>query len=369
MKRYFRNRVALAFTILTVFVSIGLWFFMPKNGLLDHAVLIGNFPEWREPPSWSADVPKYDWLTNSDILLYHQNPDQSHSLLRKKVLPPGENSPPQSLPVKPFSNTLSVGLSSDGLTIRLVTRIPPGHPLRVGRNKSISRFISLKDGHMSKEMPGWCLGSWREGDSSVWDIGYWGKLTASVSHYDTGKKEIKILKAISGIKDQDLWCDSIDASGRVITIGDSYYDGIVTPEDKVKLGAKAIPFQTIYDFNLNSPDAPARSWTVPIPLDAAHFQGQIAPTHDKILWRVESNRIPFPYSALQHLPGPLKTKPVYLERWMISDLQGHGMRTIAEFQIDDLYFNRPNMISPKWNPDGKHVSFIFQGGLYLLPVK
>ncbi len=369
MKRFSRNRVALAITILTAFVGICVWVSMPRNGLLDHAILIGNFPEWREPLSWSADVPKYDWLTDQEILLYRKNSDQSHSLLRKKILPPGENSLPHPLPVKPFSNTLSVGLSSDGLTIRLVTRIPPGHPLRVGKNKSVSRFISLKDGHMSKEMPGWCLGSWREGDSSVWDIGFWDKLTASVSHYDTGKKEIKILKAISGIKDQYLWCDSIDASGRAIAICDSYFDGIVTLKDKVKLGTKAVPFRTIYDFNLNSPDAPARSWTVPIPPDAAHFQGQIAPTHDKILWRVESNRVPFPYNALQRLPGPWKTKPVYLERWMISDLQGHGMRTIAEFQIDDLYFNRPNMISPKWNPDGKQVSFIFQGGLYLLPIK
>lgn len=361
-------KFAIGIILMAAMLGFLIWRATSNNGLLDHAILIGRFPEWREPPKWNYNGPKYDWLSNEEILLYHPNQYQTYSLLSKKVIPPGVSAPSEPLSARPFSNPMSAALSSDKRTLRLIYRIPPYHKLAVGKNKAMSRFISLKDGHSSKEIPGWCLGSWREGASSLWDIEYRGKLTASITHYDTGKKETKVLKAITGIKDQYLWCNSIDASGRVITMGDSYYDGIVTPSDKVKLGSQAIPFITIYDFNLNAPDAPARSWTVPVPPDAAHFKGTVSPTHDKILWMVESNHIRFPYNAMQHLPGSLKQKLKYSERWMISDLQGHGMRTIAEFQIDDLYFNRLNMISPEWTPDGKNVSFIFEGGLYLLPV-
>ena len=71
MKRFFRHKVALAFTILAVFVGIRVWVFMPKYGLLDHAVLIASGPDWREGfLNW---VPVYEWLSDSEVVLFKKN--------------------------------------------------------------------------------------------------------------------------------------------------------------------------------------------------------------------------------------------------------------------------------------------------------
>jgi len=53
---------------------------------------------------------------------------------------------------------------------------------------------------------------------------------------------------------------------------------------------------------------------------------------------------------------------------MISDLEGRGMRTIAEFEISTLYFDRLDLIAPQWTPDGRHLSFEYHGALYMMPV-
>jgi hypothetical protein len=160
------------------------------------------------------------------------------------------------------------------------------------------------------------------------------------------------------------WPQYIDRSGLTLVAGDSYYDGIVTPADRITLGAKLSPVRTFVEFSVDDPHAKARIWTVPVPSDAATFNVHVSPDHKRLLWEVQSNRRQPFAELLEKLPGTLRHKSGYLARWMISDLQGHGMRRIAEFAISDLHFNRPDLISPRWTPDSMHISFEYGGALY-----
>ena len=105
-----------------------------------------------------------------------------------------------------------------------------------------------------------------------------------------------------------------------------------------------------------------------MPDDAASFHCMASPGHDRLFWIVQSNRMPFLAAMTQKLPKPFKRPTRYLCRWMVSDLDGRNMRTLTEFEISDLHYNRPDMISPQWTLDGKHVSFEYQSALYLMNV-
>jgi hypothetical protein len=109
-------------------------------------------------------------------------------------------------------------------------------------------------------------------------------------------------------------------------------------------------------------------WIVPVPEDAASFYCQASPGHDRLLWTVQSNQMPPLTVFTQKLPKPFKQSARYRCRWMVSDLRGRNMRTISEFEISSLYYNRPDLISPQWIPDGKHISFEYQNALYMMPV-
>ena len=75
----------------------------------------------------------------------------------------------------------------------------------------------------------------------------------------------------------------------------------------------------------------------------------------------------FPYNVAQLLPGVWKPIPKYLERWMVSDLHGCGMHTIAEVETVASNEDSYSPVNLEWTPDGKYVSFIYHQGLYLLP--
>lgn len=83
-------------------------------------------------------------------------------------------------------------------------------------------------------------------------------------------------------------------------------------------------------------------------------------------WRLRRSCMAMSGRSSSRLPG--RSWRLATVIWMVSDPQGRGMRPVAEFEISDLYFNRPDLVAPQWTPDGKHVSFEYKRALYLMPV-
>ena len=343
------------------------WRAVPREGLLDHAVPLITRDKWVGPERRNGSIGNYVWLTNDEILLFqlHSRQNFNAASAEGSAAGPGGGRRHRCL-LAPCREPMGVTISPDHASIHLLYS-RRGAP----RGKRMtSEFVSLHDGRSSGVIPGWALGTWYEGAQSVCECDFDKKLVATLHYYD-GRKDKKIeINGLTGapLMVGNVWPFFIEASGRVVARGDSYYDGIVTPAQKVTLGSKLSPVQTFVEFNLNEPNKKCRVWTVPVPADAASFYCQASPTHDRLLWIVQSNRTTPLCRDPQKLPRPFKQPTRYLCRWMVSDLDGRNMHTITEFEISDLYFNRPDLVSPQWTPDGKHVSFEYKSALYLMPV-
>ena len=363
-----RNRISLLLILLILAAFAFFWRVLPKNGLLTHATLLVARGQWMGPERRNGQVRNYEWLTNDEILRFQRNPDQTLALMRQKVLPPGAIGAMTPLPVAPLVMPDSIMVSPDRTYLQALyirRNIPRPH-------RMASEFVSLRDGRSHGETPRWVLGTWYEGSHSLCECVYEKdrRLTAILHNYDTHADKEIVVGGLTGapLMVGNVWPLFVEASGRTVAMSDSYYDGIVTPAEKVTLGSKLSPVRTFVEFNLKDPNRKGKVWTVPVPEDAASFHCMVSPTHDRLFWIVQSNRMPLLVTMTQKLPKFFKQRPRYLSRWMVSDLDGRNMRTLAEFEISDLFYNRPDLISPQWTLDGKHVSFEYQSALYLLDV-
>lgn len=319
---------------------------------------------WVGPERRNGQIQNYDWLTDTEVILYRKNADKSVSLLRKQVVPNGDKTDSVEMPLPKLQNPYGIVMSMERESL-CVLYMRLGLPRKKGR--MTCELISIKDGKRFGPVQDWLLGMYDPGEKAVCACEYGKELTASLSTFDSRKpREIRITGLKNpGVMVGNVWPLFIEPSGRVVAIGDSYYSGIVTPADAIKLGSQLSPVRSFVEFNLNHPDLPGKTWSVPVPSDAATFNCEISPQHDRLLWVVQSNKMPVFTQLSQHLPKPMRQLPRYLARWMVSDLAGNHMHTIAEYEISDLHFNRPDLIMPKWMPDGKHVSYEYKSALYL----
>ena len=362
MTKSARVRFSALFVLLVSGSLFAVWRTLPREGLLSHAVPLVTRDSWAGPERRNGAIGNYVWLTNDEILLFQLSPGKTLTLLRQKVLPLGQVGPATPLPIGSLAQPMGVRVSPDRASIHLLYS-RRGAPRKA---RMTSEFVSLRDGRSSGVIPGWALGEWYPDAQSVCECEYDKKLVAALHYYDGRKDKEIVVNGLTGapLMTGSVWPLFVEASGRVVAHGDSYYDGIVTLAQKATLGSKLSPVQTFVEFNLKDPNRAGRVWTVPVPADAASFYCLASPTHDRLLWIVQSNRMT-PLSAItQKLPRPFKQPTRYLCRWMISSLDGRNMHTITEFDISDLYFNRPDLVSPQWTPDGKHISFEYKSALY-----
>lgn len=364
--RIFRRRGAAVLGLL-VLSALAVWFWQSGNGLLNHAVLLVPAERWVGTERRNGDIANYTWLSNTEVLLFRRHSFRALSLERRKVLPPGRFTPAVSTGMPSLGSPESAALSPDHTTLHLRYHTPTAP--RGARTRS--EFVSLSDGRTLGSVNGWALGAWCEGLPATCELEYDRSLVATLHRFDTGRDTTIDIVSPTGapLRRGSLWPLFVERSGRVVAMEDSYFDGIVTPAVIAQAGSQLSRVRTLLEFNLNRPRDISRRWSVPIPADAATFLCQASPTHDRLLWIVQSNRMSPLATLTQKLPAPLRQPARYGARWMVSDLEGGNMHTVAEFEISDLYFDRPDLISPQWTPDGKAVSFEYRGALYLLPVK
>ena len=350
-----KKKAVIICSLSLLFVGFGMWFFMPRNGLLDHAVLIASGPEWRKIGNDYGFAPVFMWLNSEEALLFHLNADQSFSLYRKRILPVEKATASTPLTISPPANLMNASLLSDNQTLELDTYQTQW--INDTHVREHSLFFSLKTGKLIREIPHWVTGLWHDSDSSFWDFSQ-NNTDLEVTNLLTGNIKKRALKTKWGIDLKNIYAESIDRSGNLIAFSYS----------ASKEGAP-LPPEIVVEFNINTPEIPARKWEIPAPPDTSSFNGSFSPTKDRILWDVVSNKPIFPYNLAQLLPGVWKPIPKYLERWMVSDIYGHGMHTIAEVETVDSNEDSYAPVNLEWNPDGKHVSFLHKDGLYLIPVK
>ncbi len=344
-----------------------LWRVNTRNGLLRSAIVLVSKEHWVGPERHNGDIQNYDWLTDTDVMLYRKNSDNTVSMLRKLVVPNGEASAAVEMPLLKVVNPVGITMSTDRETLRVLyeRRSAPR------KHRMTSELISIRDGKRYGPVSGWKLGTYYASQRAECECEIDNKkLMASLSTFDSVKpREIEI----KGIKDPGavdglVWPLFVAPDGHVIAELDSYYSGIVTPADAASLGSKLSPVISFLEFNINHPEQPGKTWSVPVPKDAATFNCGLSPQHNRLLWTVQSNNMPVLTRLSQHLPKAMRLHPKYLARWMVSDLYGNNMRTIAEYEISDLHFNRPDLVTPRWMPDGKHISFEYRSALYMIAV-
>ena len=339
------------------------WFTRPRLGLLNSSVKLVSKENWVGPERHNGDIQNYDWLTDTEVMLYRKNADKTVTLLRKQVVPSGETTNSLQMPLPKISDPMGITLSTERDSLR-VLYMRRGAPRK---SRLTSELISIEDGKRSGPVPGWLLGTYFAGEKAECAAEFDKELVVSLSTFGNRKpRDIRITGLKNpGVMVGNVWPLFIEPSGRIVALGDSYFSGVVKPGDAVKLGSKLSHVRSFVEFNLNHPDQPGKTWAIPVPSDAASFYCEVSPRHDQLLWIVQSNKMPLFTQLSQSLPKALRQHPRYLARWMVSDLAGNNMHTIVEYEISDLYFNRPDLISPKWTPDGKHVSFEYQGALYI----
>ena len=345
-----KKKVAINYILSLLLIGIGMWFFIPKNGLLDRAVLIASGPEWIEPTDKSAGIPVYEWLNNREVIIFKRTEDDKITLLRKQVIPAGMKRPAVPMLVSPFRIPTFLEISPNKKTLKIVY-YPDSSS---SESNVVSKLVSLQDGRTIEKISGLYYGVWREEDSSFWVLIYRDGLTAEIRHYDTGKKETLALKTFSGTIKEEISWETYDPSGRVIAFG-KFYDA----------KRALIPNITVYDFNLKHLETPVIKRSFQFSKIINPDDCNISISGDRIFWEGYLVQDYFTTNILSRLPPPWK--PRNRIRWIVSDLHGENMHSIAEYQDESTGDSPLDVSSEKLSPDGKYVSFIYHQGLYLLP--
>jgi hypothetical protein len=127
--------------------------------------------------------------------------------------------------------------------------------------------------------------------------------------------------------------------------------------------------------DLTHPENRVEEWTVADP-DGMDTLGSclLAPTCDRILWILQGDTTPLFLRKLRnYIPG-LKASPGV--RWLVSGLHGENMHEVASHRslpVQPWNGAPPPVLdpysSPRWMPDGRHISFIYQHTLYIRSIE
>ena len=99
--------------------------------------------------------------------------------------------------------------------------------------------------------------------------------------------------------------------------------------------------------------------TLPLLPGTSRFSVQsVSPTSDRLLWeRLYSNDKRQKSEGNNQAEG--KQEPDNMKCWYVTDTNGSHPHTVVDME---------ESVSPKWLPDGKHVSIVYKGALYVVPV-
>ena len=122
----------------------------------------------------------------------------------------------------------------------------------------------------------------------------------------------------------------------------------------------------LYDFPLEG-GAPLRTYTVvkPYGQNSHDMEAALSPRGDRIAWLFLNDHKPPFYNALRRVYNALGVRPSTTVGIWISKPDGSDMRALGSVS---LKAGEGMPADLRWIPSGDHLSFLYNGGLYLVPV-
>ncbi len=121
------------------------------------------------------------------------------------------------------------------------------------------------------------------------------------------------------------------------------------------------PTMTMRSFQGSQPSVVQRTWQASVPLDMEFGYATVSPDNQRLLWLTAIVKPSLFTQWLTRLfPARMKVSPAR-SSYYLSDLHGQNMHRI----LDD---RRGRTYSLAWTPDSKHLSFVYNEQLYLIPV-
>jgi hypothetical protein len=146
---------------------------------------------------------------------------------------------------------------------------------------------------------------------------------------------------------------------------------LCTPDDHLLVaeydkGEGPISIAYIIETQLGPAQTTSHRYSVKLPPNAELQEVEFAPQGDRAAWLIRQQSVP-PWSAFLHrLISSYPAKPIVVGSIWISRIDGTEMHELGHQRgtdggqaADDLH----------WLPDGKHLSYLYKGLVYTVPVE
>lgn len=303
----------------------------------------------------------YFWLRNGD-LLYFKKSDFNHvSAFRQSVTPAAMAQPPATVHVFPIAPPwMPFTLSPDEKWLTCA------RPMR-GPVEIVVAPLAAPESRFTPLFQASTHNVWSADSRSLFQIELSpspppGSLTyrLSIHHPEGGAHETIPLPRELNV---NAWCEGLS---QVLPSGHL----LLRRNRDAQLGSMRLPSTralTFADFDPLRPSTAPRIWSVPVPRDALRGDISVSPLGDKLLWMLVTPRPTLLEDLLHRLmpqrPWPSRQHVV----WRISRMDGSHIRDIGAYDTFDPEHYADTWIWPQWTPDGRHLSFVKNGSLYLLP--
>lgn len=123
------------------------------------------------------------------------------------------------------------------------------------------------------------------------------------------------------------------------------------------------PLMTLRLFAMSDPKIAAKQWQAKVPVGMTYGTPLASPDNTHLLWNVGKQNDDLWRYWLGRLNPRWRQNPTFSTQYFISDFNGEHIHPVL---ANSLGVTRN--VAPHWTPDGKHLSFVYQGQFYLVPV-
>ncbi|MCW3054459.1 MAG: hypothetical protein JWN14_3629 [Chthonomonadales bacterium] len=115
---------------------------------------------------------------------------------------------------------------------------------------------------------------------------------------------------------------------------------------------------------------PVRAHEVPLPVHTTFHEEVVSPKQQAIFYHLHVSRTLPILSWLQRFFPKIQPKPVLTEELWLSRIDGRDMHKIGHVptRLDANGTAQEQLEHLQWRPDGKQISFVYHGTLYVLPM-
>lgn len=303
---------------------------------------------------WVGTPPKYpwrpyQWLANGDLAYLEQTSQGNPRVCYQPMDAHGPHGAVRRGPVLPLhlspSQTVRFAPAPDEQWVAYFQR----------DSKQIPQTVLISaDGRTTRTVPGEMFSLWLPDSRSFLTRSAKGANVLRVHHLDAPQVE-----TIAGLSPNETPTPvSTLPSGSNFLIGGPFQHlaslGDATPN---------YPTMRFRSFSLSKPGMAQELWKAPVPDEMSDGIALVSPDNRHIFWITDG----FQPTWTDNLPSSWRSKPRLGQerRYFLSDLHGENRHPV----LLDIAMANGEDLFPEWTPDSKHLSFIKNHQLYLVPVE